>query len=83
MISDPLPVQEMSRVFALCLCTLRAVEAVIHVCIVNQGVVSKLDLATVPQSDNFSSRNNLKFNDENPCLFTTSNIKRDAKINFS
>lgn len=55
----------------------------IHVCIVNQGVVSKLDLATVPQSDNFSSRNNLKFNDENPCLFTMSNIKRDAKINFS
>lgn len=79
MISDPLPVQEMSLVFALCLCTLRAVEAVIHVCIVNQGVLSKLDLVTVPQSDNFSSRNNLKFNDEKPLLVYHVQCKKRCK----
>lgn len=68
MIRDPLPVQEMSMVFVLCLCTLRAVEPLIHVCIVNQEVLNKLDPGTVPESNNFSSTNNIKFNDEKPLL---------------
>lgn len=51
----------------------------IHVCIVNQGVLSKLDLVTVPQSDNFSSRNNLKFNDEKPLLVYHVQCKKRCK----